>query len=97
MAKIYKGSVGIGIELDTLLPYSTLVAATAVAIAVKFPDATTADWSAAIVPNTGKIRHVAQTNDLGQVGTYLCQAKLTFGSVITKGDTVNVGVYDVFK
>lgn len=96
MAKIYKNSVGIGIELDTKLAHATLIAATDVKIAVMLPDGATAEWAADIVPNTSKIRHTVQSNDLLQSGIYKLQAKLTFGVTATRGDMVQIRVYENF-
>jgi long-subunit fatty acid transport protein len=96
MAKIYKDSVGIGIELDTKLPNATLISATDVKIAVKKPDGTSADWTAVIVPSTSRIRHTVQSGELASAGVYKLQAKLSFGAVTTRGDTVKITVYDNF-
>lgn len=96
MAKIYKDSVGIGIELDTKLPNATLLAATDIKIAVQLPNGTAVDWIAILVPDTSKIRHVVQVGDLANSGVYKLQAKLTLGTVVTRGDTVNLRVYDNF-
>lgn len=96
MAKIYKDSVGIGIELDTKLPNATLISASDVKIAVLLPNGSPVDWPAIIVPNTSKIRHTVQSGELATSGTYKMQAKLSFGSVVTKGDTVSIRVYENF-
>jgi long-subunit fatty acid transport protein len=96
MAKLYKGSVGIGIELDTKLPNATLVAATDVKIAVQLPNGTPVDWNATIVPSTSKIRHSVQSGELAVAGKYKLQAKISFGATITRGDTVTITVYEPF-
>lgn len=96
--KIYKDSVGIGIELDTKLTADLLEATTARWIEVIRPDGTgPVLWGATVVADTGRILYYIMPGDLNLVGTYLLQAVLQYDTSITRGNTVRMKVYDLFE
>ena len=98
MPKLYQNEVGVAIDLDTKLPVATLALAQTQTIEVKLPDATTTSWTADIIADTSKIRHVIISGQLAQTGEYLLQAKLTFaGGTVVRGDTVSVTVFPNFE
>lgn len=97
-AKIYKDSIGIGIEVDTKLTADLLASSTVHYIEVTKPSGgTPAIWVADIVEDTGKILHYAIAGDLNEAGDYLLQAVLEFGASVTRGNTVRMRVFDEFK
>lgn len=95
MARIYAGSAGIRVELDTKVDMSL---ATEHSIWVKFPDGTTAEWIAAVdvVRNT-VIVYTTQEGDLAQAGKYYLQAHFLLGGVHGWGDPFVYTIYPLYQ
>lgn len=97
MAKIYQSSIGIQLDFDTKIDPATLKTATALNIAVTNPDATTTSWSATVLTDTSRVRHTIGSGEIDQVGKYLLQPVIHFGSALVKGETVTIQIYAPFK
>lgn len=95
MARIYAGSYGIRITLDTK---EDLTSASALSICVKFPDGTSAEWTAAMDPvkNTA-VTYVTQQGELDQAGKYSFQVHYVMGVVHGWGDPYVYTIYPLFQ
>ena len=93
MLKIYKGMVGLLLEVETGIDLSD---ATGVKLKVKKPSGTTVEWEG--TPVDTKITYVTQAGDLDESGLYLIQAyveKPTGGKFL--GETARLHVFEEFE
>lgn len=95
--KLYKGTVGTAIDVDTLLPVAILASASSVDIKVKKPDGTIVTWNASIVSNTSVIRHILAANEIDLNGKYSLQANVTLNGNAILGDTTILPVFNNFE
>ena len=87
MNKIYVGDVGVLVQVDT---GQSMSSAAVHEIHVKYPDNTTAIWTASI--NGNIIEYVTQASDLSQAGRYKIQAYIEMGAYKGFGDTTTLNV-----
>lgn len=92
MAKIYVGNEGGVILLDTK---TDITGATSVKIAVKKPDNTEVEWSAAVY-DSNFVKYTTVTDDINMPGDYHLQAKFTLGSWIGRGETAEFEAHSHF-
>jgi hypothetical protein len=90
----YLNDVGNRIRIDCGEP---VTGATSITLLVKKPSATTTTWTGLVVEDTTKIVYVVKAGDLNEVGTYICQPRLTLpGGFTGRGKTFSFTVLDEF-
>lgn len=92
MVKVYKGTVGVLIEVETGVD---LTDATEVKLKVKKPSGTTVEWNG--VASGTKIQYTTQTGDLDESGLYYIQAYVVKPTGIYLGETARLHVYEEFE
>jgi hypothetical protein len=92
MSKIYKGAIGLLVEIDL---QEDISAATIKRIYVKKPDGTIVTWSATVYDTT-KLHYVTQSTDLAAAGKYKLQPYIEIGDFKGRGTPVSFTVYPYF-
>ena len=94
MGKVYTGTVGLLIELET--GKDDLANATATKILVEKPDGSTAEWPATVTGTT--LQYTTQPGDLDVIGLYKLQSYAEFpdGSKYY-GETAKLPVFEHFE
>lgn len=95
-SKVYVGTIGTILDIDTLIASGTLSTASAVAIKVKKPDNSVDTWPATQVNETSLLRHIFVGGDLSVKGKYKIQAAVTLNGHEILGETVILPVYEAF-
>lgn len=90
--KVYVGSIGTIIDLDT---EATITGATSATIMALKPDGTEVEWTGA-VNGTTVVRYTTIADDLDQEGVWRLQAKVVMAAGTWPGKTVTMTVYPAF-
>lgn len=96
MAKLFVGTSGLDVIVETGLAADYLAQADSVAMRVLRPSNAVAVWDASIVGGTGKISHTLELGDVDEDGTYKLQAVITIFGGTRYGDTVKFAVAKEF-
>ncbi len=93
MGKIYAGTVGVTLHVETTID---LTGASAVSLLVRKPSGKEVEWVGSPAGTT--ITYTTQANDLDEAGLYTLQAKATYpdGSLFL-GETVRFTVFEKFE
>lgn len=92
MTKIYQGTVGVVVILDTSID---LTSASERKILVRKPSGAEVEWAATLSGSTA-LQHAIAADDIADAGEYFLQAKVTIGSLITRGETAKLIVSENF-
>lgn len=92
-AVCYKGSVGIGIVVETGIDLNS---STSSVLNVKKPQGSEVVWDADVYQTT-KVIYVTEEGDFDEVGLYYIQARVEFGDSIFFGETTVLQVKDRYK
>jgi len=94
MSKVYVGTIGLDIILDT---GRSLSEALVTNIKAKTPSGTEIDW-VGVVYDTKKIKYTTVANDLDEPGSYILQAYIVlYSGFVGRGDSVRLKVETQFK
>ncbi len=92
MARIYRGTYGHAITVDTKV---SLASATAQEIHIKKPSGVTAEWTGAV--SGTNITYTSADGDFNEAGNYLTCAYFTESGKVFLGEPFTIHVYDKWE
>jgi hypothetical protein len=90
---IYQGDTSIVFRLDTGIADVLLETATEISILVQRPSGTIVTWTATQYGDTSEITYTTLAGDLDEVGDYIIQSYLEWGTSTHHGDSIPFTVY----